>query len=88
MIKNGDVLEHRLHRHEPPVSAQPIKIVKQTDEYVVVDKPASLPVCKSCVTELWLKSLLTMEHTLYLWDFFSSVNYQQIDEIAYILGYD
>lgn len=33
-----------MHRHEPPVTAQPIQILVENDEVVVVDKPSSLPV--------------------------------------------
>lgn len=33
-----------MHRHEPPVTAQPIRILTEDDEVVVVDKPSSLPV--------------------------------------------
>lgn len=33
-----------MHRHEPPVTAQPIRILAEDDEVVVVDKPSSLPV--------------------------------------------
>lgn len=43
-IKNGDVISHTLHRHEPPVSAQPIRVINETDEMIVIDKPAGVPV--------------------------------------------
>lgn len=33
-----------MHRHEPPVTAQPIQILVENHEVVVVDKPSSLPV--------------------------------------------
>lgn len=33
-----------MHRHEPPVTAQPIRILAEDEEVVVVDKPSSLPV--------------------------------------------
>lgn len=43
-VKNGDVVSHTLHRHEPPVSAQPIGVIAETDEMIVIDKPAGIPV--------------------------------------------
>ncbi len=43
-VRNGDVISHTLHRHEPPVSAQPIRVVNETDEMIVIDKPAGIPV--------------------------------------------
>lgn len=44
VIKNGDLICHRIHRHEPPVSSRPIKIVHQDDDIVVIDKPSGVPV--------------------------------------------
>ena len=44
VIKNGDVISHTLHRHEPPVTAQPIGVVSETDSMIVIDKPAGVPV--------------------------------------------
>uniref|UniRef100_K7G1H0 Pseudouridine synthase n=1 Tax=Pelodiscus sinensis TaxID=13735 RepID=K7G1H0_PELSI len=41
---NNDFLRNTVHRHEPPVTAQPIQILVDNDEMVVVDKPSSLPV--------------------------------------------
>eukprot|EP01132_Coremiostelium_polycephalum_P002752 gene2752-3422_t len=43
-IKLNDMISHRVHRHEPPVSDQPVRIISLTDEVVVVDKPSSIPV--------------------------------------------
>lgn len=43
-MKNGDVISHTLHRHEPPVSAKPIGIVHEDDDLIVIDKPAGMPV--------------------------------------------
>ncbi|XP_077178990.1 pseudouridylate synthase RPUSD2 isoform X2 [Paroedura picta] len=42
--KNNDFLQNIVHRHEPPVTAQPIQFLEQNEEVVVVDKPSSLPV--------------------------------------------
>lgn len=44
IIRNGDLICHRIHRHEPPVSSKPIKIVYQDDDIVVIDKPSGVPV--------------------------------------------
>lgn len=44
IVKNGDVVSHTLHRHEPPVTAQPIRVINETDSMIVIDKPAGVPV--------------------------------------------
>ena len=44
IVKNGDVISHTLHRHEPPVTAQPIRTINETDNMIVIDKPAGVPV--------------------------------------------
>ncbi|KFZ49311.1 RNA pseudouridylate synthase domain-containing protein 2, partial [Podiceps cristatus] len=44
VLQNNDFLRNTVHRHEPPVTAQPIQILVEDDEVVVVDKPSSLPV--------------------------------------------
>ncbi|NXP73977.1 RUSD2 protein, partial [Ramphastos sulfuratus] len=44
VLKNNDFLRNTVHRHEPPVTAQPIQILAEDKEVVVVDKPSSLPV--------------------------------------------
>lgn len=43
-IKNGDMISHTLHRHEPPVTAQPIGIVYEDNDMIVINKPAGVPV--------------------------------------------
>lgn len=43
-VKNGDIISHTLHRHEPPVTAQPIGIVHEDNDMVVINKPAGVPV--------------------------------------------
>ncbi len=43
VIENGDLVSHRLHRHEPPVTAEPVKILFDDGAMVVVNKPASIP---------------------------------------------
>ncbi|XBW38428.1 hypothetical protein QEN19_004016 [Hanseniaspora menglaensis] len=42
ILRNGDLLEHKTHTHEPKVSSKPIKIVFESDDLVVIDKPSSL----------------------------------------------
>ena len=42
IIKNGDILIHRAHRHEPPVKGC-IKLVGETDDILAINKPASIP---------------------------------------------
>ena len=44
IVKNGDIISHTLHRHEPPVTAQRIGIVHEDDDMIVIDKPAGVPV--------------------------------------------
>lgn len=39
-----DKLHHKIHRHEPPVTAEDVKIVHQDHVVVVIDKPGSMPV--------------------------------------------
>ncbi|XP_030070486.1 LOW QUALITY PROTEIN: RNA pseudouridylate synthase domain-containing protein 2-like [Microcaecilia unicolor] len=44
VLKNNDFMRNTVHRHEPPVTDQPICILAENEEVVVVDKPSSLPV--------------------------------------------
>ncbi|KAF5365985.1 hypothetical protein D9758_006678 [Tetrapyrgos nigripes] len=46
IIQNGDRMENVVHRHEPPVSGKPVKILLEDKEreFLVVDKPGSIPV--------------------------------------------
>lgn len=44
VVQNGDVISHTLHRHEPPVTGQPIRVISETDAMIVIDKPAGVPV--------------------------------------------
>lgn len=45
VVRNGEQIRHRTHKHEPPVPSKDIKIVHQDDELVVIDKPSGIPVC-------------------------------------------
>jgi len=46
-LRDGDMIVHVMHRHEPPCSAESLdlcgRIVSITPDVVVIDKPASLP---------------------------------------------
>lgn len=44
VLKDNDFLRNTVHRHEPPVTAQPLHILAESEDIVVVDKPSSLPV--------------------------------------------
>jgi tRNA pseudouridine synthase 9 len=44
IVKNGDIISHTLHRHEPPCTATPIGIVHEDDDMIVINKPAGMPV--------------------------------------------
>lgn len=44
IIKNGDLITHKVHRHEPPVTSRPIKTVFEDDDILVIDKPSGIPV--------------------------------------------
>jgi tRNA pseudouridine synthase 9 len=43
-VKNGDVISHTLHRHEPPVTALPISVLHEDDDMIVINKPSGVPV--------------------------------------------
>jgi tRNA pseudouridine synthase 9 len=43
VIRTSDRLEHVQHRHEKPVSADPLRIVFETAQVLVLDKPSSIP---------------------------------------------
>ncbi|KAL6055611.1 RNA pseudouridylate synthase domain containing protein 2 [Balamuthia mandrillaris] len=44
ILQKNDMLTQRIHRHEPPVSAEPIQVISIDDDLVVVNKPSSIPV--------------------------------------------
>ena len=43
VLKNGDVMVHRAHRHEPPVRGGPIAVVGLDARVLAVDKPGTVP---------------------------------------------
>ncbi|PPQ64541.1 hypothetical protein CVT24_008443 [Panaeolus cyanescens] len=46
ILKDGDRVENVVHRHEPPVTSKPVKVLLHDKErqFIVVDKPGSIPV--------------------------------------------
>ncbi|KAM0740476.1 hypothetical protein ACQRIT_005660 [Beauveria bassiana] len=44
IVRNGDKISHTLHRHEPPVTAEPVGIIHEDDDMIVLNKPAGVPV--------------------------------------------
>lgn len=43
IIKKNDFIEHRSHRHECPVLANPIDVIEDSKEHLVINKPPSIP---------------------------------------------
>ncbi|RMZ94155.1 RNA pseudouridylate synthase domain-containing 2, partial [Brachionus plicatilis] len=43
-VKNGDRVSHIKHRHEVPVLGDKIKIIFDDENFLVVDKPCSIPI--------------------------------------------
>lgn len=44
IVRNGDKISHTLHRHEPPVTAEPVGIIHEDDDMIVINKPSGVPV--------------------------------------------
>lgn len=44
IVRNGDLIVHEIHRHEPPVTSRPVKTVFEDDDLLVIDKPSGIPV--------------------------------------------
>ncbi|CAK7566869.1 MAG: DRAP deaminase [Sporothrix epigloea] len=44
VLKNGERVSHTLHRHEPPVTADPVEVIHEDDDMLVINKPAGVPV--------------------------------------------
>merc|ERR1711953_593085 len=44
IIKDGDMISTKDHRHEPPIRIQLLEVIADTDDYYVVNKPSSIPI--------------------------------------------
>lgn len=44
VLRNGDLISHTLHRHEPPVSADAVGVIHEDEDMIVINKPAGIPV--------------------------------------------
>ncbi|KAJ2719421.1 DRAP deaminase [Coemansia sp. Benny D115] len=45
VVQNSDLVTHYIHRHEPPVTTQPVGVVERLEDgLLIVDKPGSIPV--------------------------------------------
>ncbi|KAL2920151.1 DRAP deaminase [Polyrhizophydium stewartii] len=44
VVKNSDLIENGIHRHEPPVTDSPVTIVHRSDKVLILSKPSSIPV--------------------------------------------
>ena len=44
VITNNALVCHRVHRHEPPVTDEPLRVMHEDEHLVVINKPASIPV--------------------------------------------
>ena len=44
IVKNNDVLGHKIHRHEPVVTGKPIEIVHRSQDLIVINKPGGIPI--------------------------------------------
>lgn len=44
VVRNGDKISHTLHRHEPPVTAEPVLVIHEDDDMIVINKPSGVPV--------------------------------------------
>ncbi|EKX48445.1 hypothetical protein GUITHDRAFT_151750, partial [Guillardia theta CCMP2712] len=42
--RDGDVITHHVHRHEPPVTSEKIVIISDSDGILAVNKPSSIPI--------------------------------------------
>jgi len=44
LVRNGDVITHTIHRHEPPVTPEEVGIVHEDEDIIVINKPSGVPV--------------------------------------------
>ncbi|KAJ1549355.1 RNA pseudouridylate synthase domain containing protein 2 [Cladochytrium tenue] len=64
VVRNADILAHATHRHEPLVTADPLRILHDADDLLVIDKPASIPVCFASDLIVCIEPILTTSHKL------------------------
>ncbi|QUC20543.1 uncharacterized protein UV8b_04784 [Ustilaginoidea virens] len=44
VLRNGDLISHTMHRHEPPVTSEPVGVIHEDEEMIVINKPSGVPV--------------------------------------------
>lgn len=44
VVRNGDLISHKIHRHEPPVTSEDVAIIHEDEKMIVINKPAGIPV--------------------------------------------
>lgn len=44
VLQNGDCITHTLHRHEPPITPDPIAVLHEDNDMIVLNKPSGVPV--------------------------------------------
>lgn len=44
IVKNGDKITHDQHRHEPSITSEDLDIIHESDDLLVINKPAGIPV--------------------------------------------
>ncbi|KAI0108243.1 pseudouridine synthase [Daldinia grandis] len=44
ILKNGELVSHTIHRHEPPVTQDDIGILHEDEDMIVINKPSGIPV--------------------------------------------
>ncbi|GAA41186.2 RNA pseudouridylate synthase domain-containing protein 2 [Clonorchis sinensis] len=44
LLRDSDMISHKVHRHEMPVLDSPIDFIHEDDDLLVINKPASIPV--------------------------------------------
>ena len=68
IIRNGDKLEHHTHRHEVPIINETFKILINNDDYLVIDKPCSLPVHVGCSLQTVVSYIsLSLSRSVAMW---------------------
>ncbi|GMG54772.1 unnamed protein product [Ambrosiozyma monospora] len=44
VLQSRDLVHNQVHRHEVPVADSPIRVIEETLDYLIIDKPAGIPV--------------------------------------------